>query len=51
MPTKKHVQPGERLLLKLTAAERTLALGGLTCLGQEIEQIVKDKPTGQPANP
>ncbi len=48
MPTKKQVQPGEKLPLKLTAAERKLVLEGLTCLDQEAEQIVRDTPTGQP---
>lgn len=48
MPTKKHVRPDEKLPLKLTAAERTLVLEGMTCLDQEIEQIVKDTPAGQP---
>ncbi len=48
MPARKQVRPDEKLPLKLTAAERTLVLEGLTCLDQEIEQIVKDTPTGQP---
>jgi hypothetical protein len=48
MPTKKHVRPNEKLPLKLTAAERKLVLQGLTCLDQEIEQIVRDTPSGQP---
>lgn len=48
MPTKKHILPNEKLPLKLTAAQRTLVLEGLTCLDQEIEQIVRGTPTGQP---
>lgn len=48
MPTRKRVQPDEKLPLKLTAAERKLVLEGLTCLDQEIEQIVRDTPSGQP---
>lgn len=48
MPTKKHVRPDEKIPLKLSAAERKLVLDGLTCLDQEIEQIVRDTPTGQP---
>jgi len=48
MPTKKQVRPDEKLPLKLTASERKLVLEGLTCLDQEIEQIVRDTPTGQP---
>ena len=48
MPTKKHIRPNEKLPLKLTAAERNLVLEGLTCLDQEIQQIVRDAPSGQP---
>jgi hypothetical protein len=48
MPVRKYVQPGERLPLKLTAAERTVIHEGLACLDQEIEQVVRDAPTGQP---
>ena len=48
MPTKKHIRPGEKLPIKLTLAERTLVLDGLTCLDQEIEQVVRDTPSGQP---
>jgi hypothetical protein len=47
MPTKKHIRPGEKLPIKLTAAERKL-VQGLTCLDQEIEQVVRDTPSGQP---
>ena len=48
MPTRKQIRPDEKLPLKLTAAERKLVLEGLTCLDQEIEQIVRDAATGQP---
>jgi hypothetical protein len=48
MPARKHIRPDEKLPLILTAAERKLVLEGLTCLDQEIEQAVKDTPTGQP---
>jgi hypothetical protein len=48
MPTKKHIRPDEKLPLKLAAAERKLVLEGLTCLDQEIEQIVRETPSGEP---
>lgn len=48
MPAKKQVQPGETVPLKLTAAERKLVLEGLTCLGQQYEQIIRNTPTGTP---
>lgn len=48
MPTKKQIPPHEKLPLKLTAAERKLVLEGLTCLDQEIEQVIRDAPAGQP---
>jgi hypothetical protein len=48
MPTRKQVRPDEKLPLKLTAAERKLVLDELTCLEQEIEQVVRSTPTGQP---
>ncbi len=48
MPARIQIRPGEKLPLKLTAAERTLVLEGLTCLDQEIEQVVKDTPTNEP---
>lgn len=48
MPARKQIRPDEKLPLKLTATERKLILEGLTCLDQEIEQIVRDTATGQP---
>lgn len=48
MPAKKHIRPEEKLPLKLTAAERKLVLEGLASLDQEIAQIVRDTPAGQP---
>src|SRR5215208_6496423 len=48
MPPKKHIQTGEKLPLKLTAAQRILVLDGLTCLDQAVEQIVRDTPAGEP---
>ena len=48
MPTRKHVRPGEKLPLKLVAAERKLVLEELMCVDQQIEQAVSDTPTDQP---
>lgn len=47
MPTKQQIHPSEKLPLKLTAAERTLVLEGLTCFDQEIEQVIRDTPSGK----
>ena len=48
MPTKKHIQPGEKVPIKLTAAERKMALEDLMCLDEDYEQIIQDTPTGKP---
>jgi hypothetical protein len=48
LPAKKFVRPDEKLRLNLTAAERELALEGLTCLDQEIARIVRETPSGDP---
>ena len=48
MPTKKQIQPGEKVPLKLTAAERKLVLEDLMCLDEDYEQIIRDTPTGKP---
>ncbi len=48
MPTKKQIQPGEKLPLKLTAAERKLVLEDMMCLDQDCEQIIRDTPSGKP---
>jgi len=48
MPTKKQIQPGEKVPLKLTAAERKLVLEDLMCLDQDYEQIIQGTPTGKP---
>lgn len=41
MPAKKHIQPGERVPLKLTATERKLLLDGVTFLDDELPQTIK----------
>lgn len=48
MPTKKQIQPGEKVPFKLTATERKLVLEDLLCLDQESEQIIRDTPAGKP---
>ena len=47
MPTKKQIQPGEKVPLKLTAAERMLVLEDVTCLGSGYDQIIRDTPSGK----
>lgn len=48
MPTKKQIHPGEKVPLKLTAAERKLVLEDVTCLDTNYEQIIRDTPSGKP---
>ena len=48
MQTKKHIQPGEKVPLKLTAYQRTLVLEGLLCLDKEHEQVIQNTPAGEP---
>ena len=48
MPLKKHIQPGEKVPLKLTPSERAIVLEGLICLDKEHEQVIRDTPTGKP---
>ena len=48
MPTRKQIQPGETVPLKLTATERKLVLEDLMCLDEECEQIIRDTPLGKP---
>ncbi len=48
MPTKKQIQPGEKVPFKLTATEQKLVLEDLMCLDHEYEQIIRDTPAGKP---
>lgn len=48
MPTKKQIEPGEKVPLKLTAAERKLVLEDVTCLDTGYEKIIRDAPSGKP---
>jgi hypothetical protein len=45
---KKRIQPGERVPLRLTAAERKLILEGLLCLDEAYERIIRETPAGKP---
>lgn len=45
---KKLIQPGEKVPLKLTAAERKLILEDLTCLDRDYEEMVRSTPSGEP---
>jgi pRiA4b ORF-3-like protein len=48
MPWKKLVGPGEKVGLKLTAAERTLLLEELNCLPPEYERGIRSTETSKP---
>ena len=48
MATKKQIQPGDTVSLKLTAAERKLVLEDLMCLDEDYEQIIQGTPTSKP---
>jgi hypothetical protein len=45
---KKQIRFGEKVPLKLTAAQRTLIIDEVTCLDQEYEQAIRDTPLGEP---
>jgi hypothetical protein len=46
--SKKQIQSGEKVGLKLTQAERKLVLDELLCLDDEHEEIVRTTPTSKP---
>ena len=48
MSRRKQIKPGEKVPLKLTAAEKKLVLEDLTCLDRELQQILQNTPTGKP---
>jgi hypothetical protein len=48
MPTAKHIAPGAKVGLKLTAAQRKVIVDDLTCLDARYVQVIKDTPAGQP---
>lgn len=48
MNTRKHIQPGTKIGLKLTAAEQKLILDDLMCLDDDYAQVIRDTPTDEP---
>lgn len=48
MTSKKHIQPDEKVPLKLTAAERRLLLEGVLLLDEGHTQIIRDTPASKP---
>jgi hypothetical protein len=48
MPTKKHIQPGEKVPLKLTTVERKLVLGEALCLDKKQEEVIGNTPANKP---
>jgi hypothetical protein len=45
---KKQIQCGEKVPLKLTAAQRTLIVDEVTCLDQEYERTIRRTPLTEP---
>ena len=48
MPTRKHIEPGTKIGLKLTAAERKLIFDDLICLDDTYAKAIRDTPADQP---
>lgn len=48
MTSKKRIQPGDKVPLKLTAAERKFLLEGALILDEAYLQIIRDTPAGKP---
>jgi hypothetical protein len=48
MAKKKHIEPGEKLPLRLTDSERTLVLEETLCLEKELEQAIRNTPSSKP---
>lgn len=46
--SKKHIRPGEKVPLKMTAAQRALVVNEVTCLDQSYEQTIRDTPLAEP---
>ena len=45
---KKHIQPGEKIGLKLTPTERSAILEDLRCLDPQHEQLIQEAGAGKP---
>jgi len=48
MNTRKHIQPGTKIGLKLTATERNLILADIMSLDDNYAQVIRDTPANQP---
>lgn len=48
MPTRKQIQPGDKVPLKLTAAEQTLILDELIVTERAYEELLPTTPTDEP---
>jgi hypothetical protein len=48
MNTRKHIKPGTKIGLKLTASERKFILDSLMCLDDNYAQVIRDTPADQP---
>jgi hypothetical protein len=48
MPTRKHIQPGTKIGLKLTAIERKLILNDLIALDDNYANAIRNTPADQP---
>ena len=48
MTSIKRVQPGDKVSLKLTQAERKLVLDDPLALDERLTQIIQDAPSGKP---
>ena len=48
MKTRRHIKPGTKVGLKLTAAERKLILEDLICQDDNYIQVIRDTPARQP---
>ncbi len=45
MAKKKHIEPGEKMPLRLTASERTLVLEETLGLDKEHDQVIRNTPS------
>jgi len=50
MPQRKQIKPGEKVGLKLTAAERRVIVNDVTCVDQDYVQTIQGTPPGKPVH-
>ena len=48
MSIRKHIEPGTKIGLKSTTAERKLIIDDLMCLDETYAEVVRDTPADQP---